>query len=102
MGEDAENPHPAPFTFLELNRSMQTAYDWISVAIFAGLVVLLLQRSSHEEPSDRLWQYLPPALGCAVANYFGNEGNHLVAILVLAAVIGYVFHVLKPDFLRRK
>lgn len=81
---------------------MQTAYDWISVAIFAGLVVLLLQRSSREEPTDQLWQYLPPAIGCAVANYFGNEGNHLVAVLVLAAVIGYIFHILKPEIFPKR
>jgi len=81
---------------------MQTAYDWITVAIFAGLVVLLLQRSSREERSDQLWQYLPPSIGCAVANYFGNEGNHLIAILVLAVSIGYIFYVLKPDVLPKK
>lgn len=81
---------------------MQTPYDWITIAIFAGLVVLLLQRSSHEEPTDQLWQYAPPAIGCAVANYFGNEGNHLVAILVLAAAIGYIFHILKPEIFPRR
>lgn len=81
---------------------METAYDWITVAIFAGLAVLLLQRSSEEVPRDKMWQYLPPALGCAVANYFGNEGNHVVAVVVLAATLGYVFYVLKPDILHRR
>ena len=53
---------------------METVYDWVTVAIFAGLVVLFLQRSSAEtEPRDSIWQYLAAAIGCAVANYLGNN-----------------------------
>lgn len=75
---------------------METIYDWITVAIFAGLIVLFLQRSSAEEPTDTIWQYLVPAAGCAVANYFGNEGNHILAVALIAGVIGYTLFVLKP------
>jgi hypothetical protein len=75
---------------------MQTVYDWITLSIFAGLVVLFLQRSTHEEPTDSLWSYLGAGVGCAVANYFGNEGNHIVAIGVIAATLAYIFMVLKP------
>jgi hypothetical protein len=75
---------------------VETPYDWITVGIFAGLIVLFLQRSSEESPSDSILQYLFPSAGCAVANYFGNEGNHIVAVLLLLAVTGYTFIVLKP------
>lgn len=75
---------------------METIYDWVTIAIFAGLIVLFLQRSTEEVPSDRVIDYLPPALGCAVGNYLGNEGQTLLAILVIAAVPIYIWFVLKP------
>jgi hypothetical protein len=59
-------------------------------------VVLFLQRSSQEEPTDSLWSYLGAGVGCAVANYFGNEGNHIVAIAIIVATVAFIFVVLKP------
>ena len=59
---------------------METVYDWVTVAIFAGLVVLFVQRSTSEEElreRDSLLLYLAAALGCAVANYLGNQGWHV-------------------------
>lgn len=80
---------------------MQTPYDWITVAIFAAIVVLFLQRSVGDSPvEDRLISYFPPAIGCAVANQFGNKGQDLVAILLIGAVLVYCWVVLKP-FARR-
>lgn len=76
---------------------MNTIYDWFTIALFAAIVVLFLQRSTAQDgPSDRMIDYLPPALGCAVANYFGNDGHDLVAIILLIAVIVYFVLVLKP------
>lgn len=75
---------------------MRTVYDWVTVAVFAGLVVLFLQRSTKDEPGDYLWQYFPPAIGCALTNYLGNEGLHLLAVATLVATLGYIFQVLKP------
>ena len=47
---------------------METVYDWITVAIFGGLVVLFLHRSVQPgEPQDTILHYLPLAVGCAVA-----------------------------------
>lgn len=83
---------------------MQTVYDWVTVAIFAGLIVIFLQRSVGEgEPQDSILSYLPPAIGCAVSNYFGNEGlkQDNTAFLVLGAlgivaVLAYTYYVIKP------
>lgn len=76
---------------------MQTPYDWITVAIFAGLIVIFLQRSvGDSEPQDSILSYLPPSLGCAVSNYFGNEGYHVPAVLGIVAVLGYIHFVIKP------
>lgn len=76
---------------------MQTPYDWITIAIFAGLIVIFLQRSVSEgEPQDSILSYLPPAIGCGVSNYLGNEGHHAFAILGIVAVLAYSYIVLKP------
>ncbi|MBW8812460.1 MAG: hypothetical protein JF588_03450 [Caulobacterales bacterium] len=83
---------------------METVYDWITVAIFGGLVVLFLHRSVQAgEPQDTILHYLPPAVGCAVANYVGNEGDKLgnqgekiASFLIVLAVLIYIALVLKP------
>lgn len=75
---------------------METVYDWVSVMAFAGLITLFLQRSSMDEPPDTIWHYMPPAIGCAVANYVGNEGYGIGAVAVLVGVGVYVHLVLKP------
>ncbi|MCP3730832.1 hypothetical protein M9978_10360 [Sphingomonas sp. MG17] len=75
---------------------MQTVYDWLTVGFFAGLVVLFLQRSMPDESSrDNPIHYAPPAIGCALANYLGNEGMDLLAIMVLVASAAYVAYFLK-------
>lgn len=75
---------------------MNTAYDWITLGIFGGLIVLFLERSSKSEPTDHLWQYIVPAIGCAIANYAGNHGQPVVAIAVIVGVLAYIHFVLKP------
>jgi hypothetical protein len=76
---------------------LETAYDWITVGIFAALVTLFLHRSSSEdEPQDSLWQYLVAGASCALTNWLGNEGHHAAAIAALAATIGYILWALRP------
>ena len=74
---------------------METVWDWLTIFIFAGLVTLLLQRSSEDRPKDKLWQYLPAALACAFANYLGNHGVAWAAVTILIGLVVYVFIVLK-------
>jgi hypothetical protein len=76
---------------------VKTIYDLLTLALFAGLVVLFLQRSASDAaPDDHLYQYLPPAVLLATANYFGNHEQHIVAIGAILAAIAYVVVVLKP------
>jgi hypothetical protein len=78
---------------------MESVYDWVTVAIFAGLVVLFVQRSTAEEQMrehDSLLLYLGAALGCAVANYLGNQGWHLIAIPLIAATLLFILYYLRP------
>jgi hypothetical protein len=77
--------------------TMETAFDWISVALFAGLALLYLQRSTGEPvPGDRIVAYLPPAAACALGNWLGNEGYGAAGALMLAAVPVYAMLVLRP------
>ena len=80
---------------------MSTVYDWITVAVFAGLIVLFLQRSVQSEQVDTIWHYLPPAAGCAFSNWLGNEGYAFFAVAVLGLSIGYILFILKPSFIPR-
>ncbi len=83
---------------------LNTVYDWVTVAIFAGLVVLFLQRSSGERPpGDSMLQYLGASAGCAVANYFGNKAvagggivYHLLGVALIVATLAYIHFVLRP------
>ena len=75
---------------------LDTIYDWLTVAIFAGLIVLYLQRSSEPDPSDHIGQYLIASVGCAVTNYLGNEEMHIFAIATILATLVYIHLVLRP------
>ena len=75
---------------------MKTVYDWVTLGLFAALIILFLQRSTAKEPSDNMYQYAPPAIGCAVVNYLGNNGLPKLAILGIVAIVVYVWFVLKP------
>ena len=77
---------------------MQTVYDWVTLAIFAGLIVLFLQRSTSDraEKDASLLYYLGAGAGCAAANYLGNHGQDLAAIALIAATLGFIFFYLKP------
>jgi hypothetical protein len=81
---------------------METPYDWITILVFAGLIVLFLQRSQGAA-RDHLWQYLVAAVGCASTNYLGNEaikagdtGYHMAAIALGIGTIAFIWKVLQP------
>jgi hypothetical protein len=82
--------------------SMETPYDWTTIIVFAGLIVLFLQRSQGT-PRDHLWQYLVAALGCMGTNYLGNEaikqgqiGYHFAAVGLFVATLAFIWFALQP------
>jgi hypothetical protein len=76
---------------------MNNVYDWVTMVIFGGIVVLFLQRSvGPDRPSDKMYHYLPPALGCAIADYLGNHDQGPAAIALVIAAVGYIVFFLKP------
>jgi hypothetical protein len=82
---------------------MSSVYDWVSLAIFAGLVVLFLQRATGDraEHDVSLLYYLGAAAACAAGDYLGNHDQSLLAILVLAATVAFILFYLKPFKLNR-
>ena len=78
-------------------REVETIFDWVTVAIFGGMIVLFLHRSTTDEPpKDHIVQYLPPSIGCAVANWFGNHQQEQIGFAIILAVLAYIAIVLKP------
>lgn len=76
---------------------MNTVYDWVTVALFAGLVVLFLHRSDQESaPSDAMWHYLVAAAGCGFVNWIGNAGHYVAATLALISLSAFIVLVLRP------
>jgi len=83
---------------------METFYDWASLGIFAGLIVLFLQRSTseHEGKDASLFHYLAAGAGCAVSNYLGNAGQDIFAVILLAATVAFIVIFLKPFNLKSR
>jgi len=81
---------------------VESVYDWVSLAIFAGLIVLFLQRSTGDQPEKdaSLLYYLGAGVGCAVANYLGNHGQDIFAIATIVATVAFIIVFLKPFRLR--
>lgn len=70
---------------------MKTAYDWIAVILFAALVTRFLQQSANRESGGiGLRSYFLATAGCALADWLGNSGWDLPAILLLTVVTAYV------------
>lgn len=81
---------------------METVYDWVTVGIFAGLIVLFLQRSVGPV-HDRAWPYAVAAVGCAVLNQVGNKALdddnmmlHAVTVISLLGLLAFIQYFLRP------
>jgi len=76
---------------------MQTVFDWLTVAIFAGLALVFLQRSAGARPAhDAVWKYAPPAVACVVANQIGNAGVIAAATVMMFGTLLYIWFVIRP------
>ena len=76
---------------------MTTVFDWLTVAIFAVLAVIYLQRSAGTRPAhDAVWKYLPAAVACVIANQVGNAGRPLPATLLMFGALAYIWFVIRP------
>ncbi|MFC3309902.1 XrtV sorting system accessory protein [Blastomonas aquatica] len=76
---------------------METAFDWLSVAVFGAIALTYLHRSLILTiRPDPIIAYLPPVAACALANWLGNEGEGFAASGILLAAVIYYLLVLRP------
>jgi hypothetical protein len=75
---------------------MNTIYDWVTVALFAALLIMVVRGAAAGMSAARLLQYLGAAIGCALINWLGNNGYHVAAIACGAFVLLYTWVVLRP------
>ncbi len=76
---------------------MKTIYDLMSMIAFAGLAILYLQRSASSSPDPvALWKYAVAALGCVLADYFGDHGMVAASIATFVALALFSIAMLKP------
>ncbi len=68
---------------------MSTIYDYISVLGFIVIVVLYFHYNNKQE--QNFTGYFWPSLGCAFTNYFGNKGYPIVAFVLIAVTILYIY-----------
>ena len=68
---------------------MSTIYDVVTVLIFVGVVVLFLHFS--QKGDQQIAPYILPGIGCAVANFLGNEGYDIPAWALIIVTAGYVY-----------
>ncbi len=76
---------------------MKTAYDWVTVLIFAALVTRFLQQSVKPNDDDHsIWHYFVASVGCGSANWLGNNGWHWSAVAAIGATLAYIVVFLSP------
>ena len=76
---------------------MKTIYDVISIGMFAGLAILFLQRSASRIPDPiPIWKYALASIGCALADYLGNQDQMIASIAIFLAVAVFSVMALRP------
>jgi hypothetical protein len=80
----------------ELELGMETAFDFLTVACFAGLVIAYFQFT--ERDTRTLMHLLVSAAVFAIANQMGNAGLSLFAVILVIAGAGYAALVVKKGF----
>jgi hypothetical protein len=72
---------------------MKTAFDFLTIACFAGVVIAYFQLA--EQNARTLMHLAIPAVVFAVANQLGNSGLTFFALILILAGIGYAALVVK-------
>lgn len=68
---------------------MSTIFDFVTVAIFLGLVVMYFKYEKSEDQD--ILAYIWPSLGCAMANYFGNKGFEIAGWAFIGLTLLYTY-----------
>lgn len=68
---------------------MSTIFDFLTVAIFLGIVVLFFHFSKDEDQD--ILAYIWPSVGCAMGNYFGNKDFEFIGALFVLLTLVYTY-----------
>ena len=75
---------------------METAFDFLTVACFAGLVIAYFQFTKRD--TRTLMQLMISAAAFAIANQMGNAGLPIVALILIVAGAGYAALVVQKGY----
>ena len=72
---------------------MHTVYDAVTVACFICIVLTYFMFT--EGGTKMLAHFMLPAAAFAIANQVGNAGMNVLAVILIAAGIGYTYIILR-------
>ena len=75
---------------------METAFDFLTVACFAGLVIVFFQFTRRD--TRTLMQLMISVAAFAIANQLGNAGLPIFALILIVAGAGYAALVLQKGY----
>lgn len=75
---------------------METLYDLMAVTLFIATAGIFFYRYRSENPP--LGPYMLISLVCAVANWLGNNGGGVGAVLLLIAASFYLLHIASAPY----
>jgi predicted branched-subunit amino acid permease len=75
---------------------METAFDFLTVACFAGLVIAYFQFTKRD--TRTLMHLMISAAAFAIANQMGNAGLPIFALILIVAGAGYAALVVQKGY----
>jgi hypothetical protein len=75
---------------------METAFDILTVACFAGLVIAYFQFTKRD--ARTLMHLMVSAAAFAIANQMGDAGLLIFALILIVAGAGYAALVIKREY----
>ena len=75
---------------------METAFDFLTVACFAGLVIVYFQFTKRD--TRTLMHLMISGAAFAIANQMGNTGLPIFALILIVAGAGYAALVVKKEY----
>ena len=74
---------------------METAFDFLTIVCFAGLVIAYFQLTKRD--TRTLMHLMISAAAFAIANQVGNAGLPMFALILIVAGAGYAALVVKKE-----
>ena len=75
---------------------METAFDFLTVACFAGLVIVFFQFTKRD--TRTLMQLMISGAAFAIANQLGNAGLPIFALILIVVGAGYATLVVQKGY----